>query len=132
MSLADFRRRVADAYADVRRDGAGPASWRAWRASRDALFAGHDFAAHNPVSRVMQAMSDALDGHGLEAETKRLDKFYNSVRLRAEQVVSAEGKQHLILLFAGIGVATFLLIRCFDIKWLRAEEEIVALEERLR
>jgi predicted helicase len=62
----------------------------------DALFAGHDFAAHNPVSRVMQAMSDALDGHGLEAETKRLDKFYNSVRLRAEQVVSAEGKQHLI------------------------------------
>ncbi len=62
----------------------------------DALFAGHDFAAHNPVSRVMQAMTDALDGHGLDAETQRLDKFYDSVRLRAEQVVSAEGKQHLI------------------------------------
>ena len=62
----------------------------------DALFAGHDFAAHNPVSKVMQAMTDALDGHGLDAETQRLDKFYDSVRLRAEQVVSAEGKQHLI------------------------------------
>ena len=62
----------------------------------DALFAGHDFAAHNPVSQVMQAMTDALDGHGLDAETGRLDKFYDSVRLRAEQVVSAEGKQHLI------------------------------------
>ncbi len=62
----------------------------------DALFAGHDFAAHNPVSQVMQAMVDALDGSGLEAETQKLAKFYDSVRLRAEQVVSAEGKQHLI------------------------------------
>ena len=62
----------------------------------DAIFAGHDFAAHNPVSQVMQAMADALDGSGLESETKRLAKFYDSVRARAEQVVSAEGKQHLI------------------------------------
>ena len=62
----------------------------------DALFAGHDFATHNPVSRVMQAMVEALDGTGLESETERLGKFYDSVRLRAEQVVSADGKQHLI------------------------------------
>ena len=62
----------------------------------DALFAGHDFATHNPVSVVMQAMVDALDGSGLQSETTRLDKFYDSVRLRAAQVVSAEGKQHLI------------------------------------
>lgn len=62
----------------------------------DALFAGHDFAAHNPVSRVMQAMVDTLDGSGLQSQTTRLDKFYDSVRLRAAQVVSADGKQHLI------------------------------------
>lgn len=62
----------------------------------DALFAGHDFATHNPVSQVMQAMIDALDSSGLAAETARLDKFYASVRARAEQVVSAEGKQRLI------------------------------------
>jgi predicted helicase len=62
----------------------------------DALFAGHDFATHNPVSQVMQAMADALDGSGLAAETMRLDKFYASVQARAEQVVSAEGRQHLI------------------------------------
>ena len=62
----------------------------------DALFAGHDFASHNPVSQVMQAMADAVDGAGLAAETMRLDKFYASVQARAEQVVSAEGKQHLI------------------------------------
>jgi len=62
----------------------------------DALFAGHDFATHNPVSRVMQAMVDTLDGNGLQSQTTRLDKFYDSVRLRAAQVVSADGKQHLI------------------------------------
>jgi predicted helicase len=62
----------------------------------DALFAEHDFAAHNPVSQVMQAMADVLDGNGLEAETRRLEKFYDSVRLRAEQVTDAQGKQHLI------------------------------------
>ena len=62
----------------------------------DALFASHDFAGHNPVSQVMQAMADVLDGSGLAAETMRLDKFYASVQARAEQVVSAEGKQHLI------------------------------------
>lgn len=62
----------------------------------DALFAGHDFATHNPVSQVMQAMADTLDGSGLESETKRLAKFYDSVRLRAEQVTDAQGKQHLI------------------------------------
>ena len=49
----------------------------------DALFAGHDFATHNPVSQVMQTMLDALDGTGLDAETSRLEKFYDSVRLRA-------------------------------------------------
>ncbi len=62
----------------------------------DALFTGHDFATHNPVSRVMQTMVDALDGSGLQSETTRLEKFYGSVRLRAAQVISAEGKQHLI------------------------------------
>jgi uncharacterized protein len=41
MPLADFRRRVADNYRDVRRDGAGHVSWGAWRAARDAMFASH-------------------------------------------------------------------------------------------
>lgn len=62
----------------------------------DALFAGHDFASHNPVSRVMQSMVDALDGAGLEAETSSLERFYDSVRVRAEEVTSAEGKQQVI------------------------------------
>ena len=62
----------------------------------DALFAEHDFASHNPVSRVMQSMVDTLDDTGLEAETASLDGFYASVRVRATEVTSAEGKQKVI------------------------------------
>ena len=62
----------------------------------DALFAEHDFAAHNPVSVVMQRMVDALDDSELGAETQKLEKFYRSVRVRAAEVTSAAGKQAVI------------------------------------
>lgn len=62
----------------------------------DALFEGHSFAEHNPVSKVMQTMVDALNDYGLESETASLEKFYASVRVRASEVQSAEGKQQVI------------------------------------
>lgn len=62
----------------------------------DALFAEHDFAAHNPVSVVMQTMVDALSDKKLESETASLEKFYDSVRVRASEVTSAAGKQQVI------------------------------------
>lgn len=62
----------------------------------DALFSGHDFASHNPVSRTMQKMVDTLGDAGLEAETAKLEGFYESVRRRASEVSSAEGKQQVI------------------------------------
>jgi predicted helicase len=62
----------------------------------DALFAGHEFAAHNPVSKTMQAMVDQLGGAGLEAETAHLEGFYDSVRIRASEVTTADGKQQVI------------------------------------
>lgn len=62
----------------------------------DALFATHEFAAHNPVSLVMQAMVDELGGAGLEAETAQLEDFYASVRDRASSVNALSGKQQVI------------------------------------
>lgn len=62
----------------------------------DALFTGHEFAAHNPVSKTMQAMADHLGGAGLEAETEHLQGFYDSVRIRASEVTTADGKQQVI------------------------------------
>ncbi|OBB87978.1 DEAD/DEAH box helicase [Mycolicibacterium peregrinum] len=62
----------------------------------DALFASHEFAAHNPVSLVMQAMVDQLGAAGLETETAHLEGFYTSVRIRASEVSTADGKQQVI------------------------------------
>lgn len=39
-------------------------------------------------------------------------------------IPGTEGKQHFVIPFVGLGVATYLVVRCFDIKWLRAEIEI--------
>jgi predicted helicase len=62
----------------------------------DALFEHDSFAAHNPVSLTMQSMVNALAGHGLDAETAKLDKFYDSVRKRASQIETPAGRQTVI------------------------------------
>ena len=45
----------------------------------------------------MQAMLDLLDKKGLEAETKELQGFYDSVRERAKGIDNAAGKQKIML-----------------------------------
>jgi len=62
----------------------------------DALFEGYAFTEHNPVSKVMQGMLDTLDAFNLEAENETLEKFYESVRLRAAGIDNAEGKQRIV------------------------------------
>lgn len=63
----------------------------------EALFAGYDFAASNPVARTMELMLASLDEHNLESEQQSLDRFYDSVRRRVEGVRDAEGKQRVIV-----------------------------------
>lgn len=63
----------------------------------DALFSGHNFATENSMSRAMQGVLDALEGHRLDKEASTLEAFYQSVKTRAEGVESAEGKQKIIL-----------------------------------
>ncbi len=62
----------------------------------DALFEGYWFTEHNPVSQVMQRMLDVLDDQALDKENESLEAFYASVRLRAEGIDNAEGKQKII------------------------------------
>ena len=62
----------------------------------DALFEDYAFADRNPVSRTMQEMIDALHDCGLEKETDGLERFYRDVRIRAEGVTTAAGKQRII------------------------------------
>ena len=63
----------------------------------NALFENYDFAAQNPVSKTMQSMLDLLEDQQLDAETHKLDKFYESVRMRASGIDNAEGKQKIII-----------------------------------
>ncbi|MGN2299608.1 DEAD/DEAH box helicase [Micrococcus luteus KDCGSN] len=62
----------------------------------EALFEDYSFAAHNPVSQVMDAMAAVLDAYNLETEVDSLEDFYRGVRVRAEGIETAEGKQKII------------------------------------
>ncbi|HET7268510.1 MAG TPA: type ISP restriction/modification enzyme, partial [Oleiagrimonas sp.] len=63
----------------------------------DALFKDYSFARHNPMSRAMQKVLDALQEHHLDKEADTLERFYESVRMRAEGIDSAEGKQKIVV-----------------------------------
>ena len=63
----------------------------------DALFADYSFAEHNPMSKAMQGVLDALHEHRLDKEADTLQRFYDSVKLRAEGIDSAQGKQKIIV-----------------------------------
>lgn len=63
----------------------------------DALFEGYSFASRNPMSRAMQAVLDALEGENLGKEADTLRAFYDSVKLRAEGIDNAAGKQKIVV-----------------------------------
>ncbi|MCF7554538.1 DEAD/DEAH box helicase [Pseudomonas petrae] len=63
----------------------------------DALFDEYSFASHNPMSKAMQGVLDALHEHHLAKEADTLEKFYASVRQRAAGINNAQGKQKIIV-----------------------------------
>ncbi|WP_168542608.1 DEAD/DEAH box helicase [Acinetobacter sp. A2] len=63
----------------------------------DALFDEYSFAANNPMAVAMQKVLDVLDQHQLDSETEALQRFYDSVKMRASGIDSAEGKQKIIV-----------------------------------
>jgi predicted helicase len=63
----------------------------------DALFDRYDFAGHNPVSQAMSHVLDVLQEHRLDKETDTLEKFYNSVKRKAEGIDNAAAKQKIVV-----------------------------------
>ncbi|WP_186264126.1 DEAD/DEAH box helicase [Burkholderia gladioli] len=63
----------------------------------DALFADYSFAKHNPMSIAMQSVLDVLHEHRLEKEADTLERFYESVKMRAEGIDNAAGKQKIVV-----------------------------------
>lgn len=63
----------------------------------DALFEGYSFASHNPMSQAMQGVLDVLQEHHLSKEADTLQSFYDSVKMRAEGIDNAAGKQKIVV-----------------------------------
>jgi predicted helicase len=63
----------------------------------DALFEHYSFASKNPMSIAMQSVLDVLHEQRLDKETETLNSFYESVKLRAQGIDSAAGKQKIIV-----------------------------------
>ncbi len=63
----------------------------------EALFDGYSFVKNNPISVSMQTMLDLLEAQALEKDTETLQKFYESVKMRASGIDNAEGKQRIII-----------------------------------
>ncbi|WP_300493323.1 type ISP restriction/modification enzyme [uncultured Methylophaga sp.] len=63
----------------------------------DALFEGYSFAEQNPMSQAMQSVLEALHDHQIGKETDTLQAFYESVKMRAEGIDSAAGKQKIVV-----------------------------------
>lgn len=63
----------------------------------DALFSDYSFAQSNPMSKAMQGVLDVLQEHNIEKEADTLQRFYESVKMRAEGIDSAAGKQKIVV-----------------------------------
>lgn len=63
----------------------------------ETLFEGHKFTAENPVSRAMQRVLDVLNEANLDKESRDLEKFYTSVKLRSQGITDPQAKQKLIV-----------------------------------
>lgn len=63
----------------------------------DALFEDYSFAKHNPMSLAMQGVLEVLQEHHLDKEADTLQRFYDSVKQRAEGIENSEGKQKIVV-----------------------------------
>ena len=63
----------------------------------EALFEGYDFAGTNPVANALDALRGDFGEFGLENETRDLERFYESVRLRASGLDNSAARQHVLM-----------------------------------
>ena len=62
----------------------------------DALFRGYEFSESNPVSHVMSTMVQVLESENLATEVNTLERFYDSVQMRVEDIDDPAVRQLII------------------------------------
>jgi predicted helicase len=64
----------------------------------EALFEGYSFVKNNPISVSMQSMLELLEEQAFDRDAvETLQRFYDSVKMRASGIDNAEGKQRIII-----------------------------------
>ena len=63
----------------------------------EALFEQYEFARNNPVAQALDALREDFGEFGLENETRDLERFYESVRLRARGLDNSEARQRVLM-----------------------------------
>ncbi|WP_418895206.1 type ISP restriction/modification enzyme [Limibacterium fermenti] len=63
----------------------------------EALFENYSFVKNNAISQSMQQMLGLLENENTEQENDTLQKFYDSVKMRASEIDNAEAKQKIII-----------------------------------
>uniref|UniRef100_UPI0035D024CA DEAD/DEAH box helicase n=2 Tax=unclassified Bartonella TaxID=2645622 RepID=UPI0035D024CA len=63
----------------------------------EALFEGNEFVQNNAISQAMEKILTELDKTNIDEESKELQEFYNSVRLRASGITTPQARQNLII-----------------------------------
>ena len=63
----------------------------------EALFEHYDFAATNPVARALDALRQDFGEFGLENEVRDLERFYESVRMRARGLDNSAARQRVLM-----------------------------------
>ena len=63
----------------------------------DTLFQGNKFTSENAVSKAMETVLSQLYQHRIGKEADSLEKFYESVKRRAADIMTATGRQNLVL-----------------------------------
>ncbi len=63
----------------------------------EALFENYDFASGNPVANALNKLQSDFGEFGLENETRDLEGFYESVRMRARGLDNSEARQRVLL-----------------------------------
>ena len=63
----------------------------------EALFEGYDFSGGNPVARALDMLRQDFGEFGLENETRDLEGFYESVRLRARGLDNPQARQRVLM-----------------------------------
>ena len=63
----------------------------------EALFEDYDFAGNNPVAQALDRLRSDFGEFGLENETQDLERFYESVRMRAQGLDNSDARQSVLV-----------------------------------